>query len=678
MLLCCAAATSCFAQATGFFNNHFTDPAELQEWQPTNPYSKGQAIIDQTTNGFLFYYVSSPSQPWQDTVVSPGGAYYIYPSLKLTRSFSGNEWIFETKVLYTIPQSATGRQFVTWICFGDRNNSIRFAREARQLGRGATHDRMRCTVTLDGSVSQQVDLMPSGTGTDLYNFRIIRGIEDAAGNLDDKKIQAFWSTDAGVTWTQFGTDITLSAQTAALSQYVMLNGGALNSIDPLISEDIIDAYAMYDYIKVGGTKGVLFDGVDFSSGSEIESQDKEKLASGGREIEAATADGVTRLLLRLNVSEPGTADFWVDNVADGSLSPITNQSNTSTNVSNVPSVSTSLGEKIFAVYKVPDNFVSTSQDEHACEREITINIKYTSNSGGASQDLTQKIKLKRPPVVLIHGLWADLNVWYDSGFVSILKSSIPAIEIITPTYANASHFSNNFSIINSFLKSEIRRIRNSGIAISQVDVITHSMGGVLSRLITQSSNFRTRENFKEGYFNKLITIDTPHQGAFLADLIVFIRDVHLSPLERLALQFILNKAGYPIDRGAIDDSTQINFMLNPLKFVDLPCYTVVGDVTSMNVGDLANLPGIIGDFFNILKYFGMNTNFSLPEHDLIVEGISQRGGLSIPATDKFLHLHFNSNLPYPYVGALENIYVKDRVIFLLNTDVKSNDFQKLP
>lgn len=359
LLLSVGATSSCFAQATGFFDYDFKEPAQ---WDIVN--GKGNFNLDLTGEGYLYYKVTSPSQPWQDTEVSPGGAYIQYPSLRLKREFSGNQWVFETKVLYAMPNISPDRvnirQFVTWVCFGDRNNSIRFAREAKQAGTGAHYDRMRCTVTLNG-VSQHIELNPSYP---VYYFKVIRGVKNG-NTVDDKKLQIFWS-DHGDTWYQIGTDITLSSQTAALSQYVMLNGGALNSIDPLISADIMNSYAMYDYIKVSSVKIVAID----ENGDIIE-PDIEKLLLGQRQKFRAVS---------VVTEDPITVDWTADHKIDPPLP-------------STPNSPFPLFQNMTGIFFDPNSTSSTKEFQAIHLGEVKLIVSHPTTS---TQLATKKISVIRP------------------------------------------------------------------------------------------------------------------------------------------------------------------------------------------------------------------------------------------------------------------------------------------
>ncbi len=427
------------------------------------------------------------------------------------------------------------------------------------------------------------------------------------------------------------------------------------------------------------SKIVVKDGVDFSTGSTI-SNDPQRLALGGREVSTAVADGVTRLLLRLDGS--GAAEFSVNDLSNGSLSSLSNQSNTSTNPPSIPSVNTIQGEKIFAVYKVPDNFVSDSNNAYLSEREITVHVKFHPGSGGETT-AEQKIKLRRPPVMLIHGIWSDyFKSFLNSGIVEYLQNSISGIRLVPVNYPNASSIYSNYVIVGNKIKSEIYSLRNQGIAVSQVDIIAHSMGGVLSRLFAEAGApyYINRENYNEGYINKLITVDTPHKGAYLADMVLgtyYDWITSLDPrlqLRATILKTIVEAKLGQILAGAVSDLRVENLNNNNslLALPNIKGHTIVGNVLGNN--PFVNLP-VYGSLYYLLFQLDVNFPIGLAPSDGVVEEMSQRGGLSGAATDEFAHIHLGKSLvPLLVLGCMENNQVQELVNFLLNDDPNSNNF----
>ncbi len=209
--------------STGFredFSELVLDPV----WTVTNTYP-GHGYYSLTGNS-LRYYVQAWSHPWD----TPSSGYF--PSMRLSREFSGDNWIFETKVTYYMPYS-NGRQLYTFVSFGssldqvfqDMNNNIVFYRTA-DSGPGVEN----WTATIDG-VTQEGSVPISGTDYDTHYFRIVR---------KDKELTLLWSSD-GQNWSSL-YNTQMSDQTAGLFQYVILSGASWATP--------AGSYEEYDYIYI--------------------------------------------------------------------------------------------------------------------------------------------------------------------------------------------------------------------------------------------------------------------------------------------------------------------------------------------------------------------------------------------------------------------------------------------
>jgi pimeloyl-ACP methyl ester carboxylesterase len=62
------------------------------------------------------------------------------------------------------------------------------------------------------------------------------------------------------------------------------------------------------------------------------------------------------------------------------------------------------------------------------------------------------------------------------------------------------------------------------IAASQVDIVAHSMGGLMARGFVQQPDYKSKENYMKGSIHRLITIGTPHFGGPLSKYLYEHRD----------------------------------------------------------------------------------------------------------------------------------------------------------
>jgi triacylglycerol esterase/lipase EstA (alpha/beta hydrolase family) len=84
-------------------------------------------------------------------------------------------------------------------------------------------------------------------------------------------------------------------------------------------------------------------------------------------------------------------------------------------------------------------------------------------------------------------------------------------------YANKTN-NGNYGIqsINHTITIALKNYHNKSIAATQVDVVGHSMGGLMARGYTQQQDYKNPHNYMKGYIHRLITIGTPHFGGQLA------------------------------------------------------------------------------------------------------------------------------------------------------------------
>ena len=57
------------------------------------------------------------------------------------------------------------------------------------------------------------------------------------------------------------------------------------------------------------------------------------------------------------------------------------------------------------------------------------------------------------------------------------------------------------------------------ISASQVDIVAHSMGGLIARGLCQQNGYKAKENYMKGQIRRLITIGIPHFGAGLSGIL---------------------------------------------------------------------------------------------------------------------------------------------------------------
>ena len=181
-------------------------------------------------------------------------------------------------------------------------------------------------------------------------------------------------------------------------------------------------------------------------------------------------------------------------------------------------------------------------------------------------------------------------------------------------------------------------------AMTQVDVFGHSMGGLLSRLWAGEPVSHNRTNYNEGDINRLVTIDSLHCGSPIADAIWLFRS-WLDPVIRANLDNLIARVGTPPDTGALEDFRVFGPAIADLtsRFTDARTHTIAGDYSipiELCSPAFAVAEPLLAPFFCTLKEFGLDVTVNIPTHsDLLVGVDSQLGGLVASATDKHNHAH---------------------------------------
>ena len=228
----------------------------------------------------------------------------------------------------------------------------------------------------------------------------------------------------------------------------------------------------------------------------------------------------------------------------------------------VTAVPTTTGPMAIAAYRAPLDFVRSDpagnmSDQTAAQRSLYIDI--TPQGGMLEQ---QEIELVRPPVVLIHGTFSGPDVFddfvplqpwyistsptfvvhtlsYDQNIDSLVISTFPSYpndRRISPVLRNVVGVAYNAPLLLDELSDIVGYFETVPvapvtfpIAAIQVDVVAHSLGGLMAQGMShvgsdytsqQQELFYGKQTYGRGYIHKLITIGVPHLGTNLALLTV--------------------------------------------------------------------------------------------------------------------------------------------------------------
>ncbi|MFH1039452.1 MAG: hypothetical protein V1789_12380 [PVC group bacterium] len=139
--------------------------------------------------------------------------------------------------------------------------------------------------------------------------------------------------------------------------------------------------------------------------------------------------------------------------------------------------------------------------------EEMLSFRYTTKEG-KEEKVDLPIRIFRPPVVLVHGFTGGLDTWE--------KLDADLTDLLWDTQRNEYYFgeqgvSDQAVLLRSNIQNSKLHYRKKNVKIQKVDIVVHSMGGLISRYyISLSGKY-------EDDVRKLIMVATPNHGASLTE-----------------------------------------------------------------------------------------------------------------------------------------------------------------
>ncbi|RYE19999.1 MAG: T9SS type A sorting domain-containing protein, partial [Sphingobacteriales bacterium] len=274
----------------------------------------------------------------------------------------------------------------------------------------------------------------------------------------------------------------------------------------------------------------------------------------------------------------------------------------------------------------------------------------------------------------LHGIWSDgENAWGElKKFLGANnKYSYKKYEMLTPNYPPDKHFKDNRHHIPTFISTLKQYCAQNRTSVGKVDIVAHSMGGILTRLYMQNGVGGPK------YLNdihKLVTVNTPHSGSPWANIVgdkdkffkwfmnwQFDKNPYNGALDDLsigeaAIDSLLNGPDlnknkvpshviYTVDTipawAEFANERIIKFTTSPIRLKSKPYLNIQGAAGMFNPYALAAKGGLFGLKYYLFRKIPCPYDSGLQdclrkvfgsESDLIVSDISQRGGMTNAAT----------------------------------------------
>lgn len=229
-------------------------------------------------------------------------------------------------------------------------------------------------------------------------------------------------------------------------------------------------------------------------------------------------------------------------------------------------------------------------------KTIKVNVS-DPNNNSTNPLLDIPIQLYRPPVVLVHGVWMNSNnTWIKTNFANSLTcygfyyAFADYEEHNSETFDPYDKIFGNYGIdsIRNAIHKILGEYQYFKIAASQVDIIAHSMGGLMARGFVQQPDYIGKENYKKGSIHRLITIGAPHFGGPLSKFLYenievwYFYDGTRPSRSRTVkdepkkLRTIYSDLTFPIDKGAIEAMIPNSIAYSHLHKTKVKSYAIAG------------------------------------------------------------------------------------------------------
>ena len=228
---------------------------------------------------------------------------------------------------------------------------------------------------------------------------------------------------------------------------------------------------------------------------------------------------------------------------------------------------------------------------------------------------------------------------------------------------------------------------NQLISAFQVDIVAHSLGGLIARGLCQQSGYKGKDTYMKGLIRRLITIGSPHFGADLAGILYRLKDdwycynktftagwnSHFDKdpkYKSLQLKEIYSREFFrPLDEGAVESLASDSVAYHNLLPTTVKSYAIAGSWKPEAKISHENLENY---FRNIIgsPFFSLDRDGFHGDNDLQVSITSQLGGL-----DGKLRTGMNKNPPKHgaiYVNTLHSSFFKNKDDKKASTELESN------
>ena len=302
---------------------------------------------------------------------------------------------------------------------------------------------------------------------------------------------------------------------------IIIRNNGPEQISGCATEEIVRTNCTFTYDIVDANLAIYPERSAVAEGNDIRELEEEDLFELDSLCQGVAADGVTPVLFRIQMPDTGTVELI--NPEEGFEMPWGDKTYEKE------------GEYFaFFLYTAPEEF-----DEEAGNRlplgnggAYDVNQPFDLIQAIGRQNFAFTYTVVRPPVVLMHGTFSSPDTAWKMGVQGqesmFDRLSAEGFNVFTVDFhetngqGDPSSFEENAKVLYDNpggIKNALDFYRDTlDIAVTQVDVVGHSLGGVLPRVYSSQEynpDYERDENFMEGDINRLITIASTHFGSHL-------------------------------------------------------------------------------------------------------------------------------------------------------------------
>ncbi len=291
----------------------------------------------------------------------------------------------------------------------------------------------------------------------------------------------------------------------------------------------------------------------------------------------------------------------------------------------------------------------------------TVNFEvYTEGVDSATAIAIFSMKIIQPGVVMVHGLNSSRKEFRALSFF-LKRKKYKKFHLNSFNYIDSLGFARNRNVLPKAIDSLLESMEKNMVLTSKVDLVGHSMGGIMSRLYVQGVGSERKD------VNRLITCNTPHSGSPVANFVcdstnrVLIDKIRHFGSKKINLLSVIPDPNSQAVKDLQVGSVAIDSLLNgeSASLSTVPCHAIC---SSSIPPKFVLKSSFAKTYYTIFK----NENCEADTHDGVVSMMSQKGGLVDAST---------SCIPKQWHGhSVANRHMKRKILELLQTNPLSNKF----